>query len=100
MSVTDPIADMLTRIRNAAAVRQNFTLVPASRLKRAIARARRSGQGIHHAEGVGDYGDALTPQLPGEGHRRGTRIYGYHLAVLNQSSGGAGDGRLLRYVLP
>lgn len=37
MSVTDPIADMLTRIRNAAAVRQNFTLVPSSRLKRAIA---------------------------------------------------------------
>lgn len=28
---------MLTRIRNAAAVRQNFCLVPASRLKRAIA---------------------------------------------------------------
>jgi len=37
MSVTDPIADMLTRIRNATAVGQNFCTMPASRLKRAIA---------------------------------------------------------------
>jgi small subunit ribosomal protein S8 len=37
MSVNDPIADMLTRIRNAAAVRQDFVMVPASRMKRAIA---------------------------------------------------------------
>jgi len=37
MSVTDPIADMLTRLRNATAVRQSYCLVPASRLKGAIA---------------------------------------------------------------
>jgi small subunit ribosomal protein S8 len=37
MSVNDPIADMLTRIRNAAAVRQDFVMLPASRMKRAIA---------------------------------------------------------------
>ncbi len=37
MSVTDPIADMLTRLRNATAVRQSYCVVPASRLKRAIA---------------------------------------------------------------
>lgn len=37
MSTTDPIADMLTRIRNAVAVRDEYVFVPASRLKRAIA---------------------------------------------------------------
>ena len=36
--VTDPIADMLTRIRNAAAARQTKTEVPASHLKTGIAR--------------------------------------------------------------
>lgn len=35
--MTDPIADMLTRIRNAAAVRQSSVLVPHSRLKEQIA---------------------------------------------------------------
>jgi small subunit ribosomal protein S8 len=38
MSITDPIADMLTRIRNAQAVGKNVVQVPASKLKRAIAR--------------------------------------------------------------
>ncbi|MBI2954216.1 MAG: 30S ribosomal protein S8 [Chloroflexi bacterium] len=38
MSVTDPIADMLTRIRNAIMARHESTLVPASRMKIAIAR--------------------------------------------------------------
>jgi small subunit ribosomal protein S8 len=35
--VTDPIADMLTRIRNALVARHDFTDVPASELKLAIA---------------------------------------------------------------
>jgi len=37
MSITDPVADMLTRMRNAIAVRQNYVVMPASRLKQAIA---------------------------------------------------------------
>ena len=35
--ITDPIADMLTRIRNALIPRHDFTDVPASRLKIALA---------------------------------------------------------------
>ncbi|MFQ5471488.1 MAG: 30S ribosomal protein S8 [Dehalococcoidia bacterium] len=35
--ITDPIADMLTRIRNALITRHDFTDVPASRLKVALA---------------------------------------------------------------
>jgi small subunit ribosomal protein S8 len=38
MIVTDPIADMLTRIRNALMVRHDSVLVPASKIKLAIAR--------------------------------------------------------------
>ena len=38
MSVPDPIADMLTRIRNAIMVRHDSVLVPASKIKLSIAR--------------------------------------------------------------
>ena len=38
MSVSDPIADMLTRLRNAIAMRHSHVLVPASNLKIALAR--------------------------------------------------------------
>ena len=37
MQITDPIADMLTRIRNAGAARHATVDVPASRMKKAIA---------------------------------------------------------------
>lgn len=38
MNMSDPIADMLTRIRNANAVRKDYVDVPASKMKIAIAR--------------------------------------------------------------
>jgi len=38
MTISDPIADMLTRMRNAIMVRHDFVLVPASRMKLSIAR--------------------------------------------------------------
>ena len=38
MTISDPIADMLTRIRNAVMVRHDSVLVPASRMKLSIAR--------------------------------------------------------------
>jgi len=38
MSLSDPIADMLTRVRNAITARHEFVLVPASRTKIAIAK--------------------------------------------------------------
>lgn len=37
MHITDPIADMLTRIRNAGAARHTTVDIPASNLKKAIA---------------------------------------------------------------
>jgi len=38
LTVTDPIADMLTRIRNAVMVRHESVLVPSSRMKLAISK--------------------------------------------------------------
>ncbi|MDR0818336.1 MAG: 30S ribosomal protein S8 [Oscillospiraceae bacterium] len=37
MKITDPIADMLTRIRNANAARHDTVDIPASKMKKAIA---------------------------------------------------------------
>lgn len=55
--MSDPIADMLTRIRNAAAARHEFVLVPSSKIKIAIAK-------ILKDEGfIKDY-DILKGQTP------------------------------------
>ena len=37
MQITDPIADMLTRIRNAGSAKHETVDVPASKMKKAIA---------------------------------------------------------------
>ena len=38
MAVTDPIADMLTRIRNALMVRHDSVMIPSSNVKEAVAK--------------------------------------------------------------
>src|SRR5258706_7442762 len=38
MNISDPISDMLTRVRNASRARHTEVVVPASRTKRQIAR--------------------------------------------------------------
>ena len=38
MTVSDPIADMLTRIRNAIMAKHDFVLIPSSKMKLSIAR--------------------------------------------------------------
>lgn len=38
MNMTDPIADMLTRIRNAVTAKHDYVNIPASKIKVAIAR--------------------------------------------------------------
>lgn len=37
MTMTDPLADMFTRLRNAASARHDNVKIPASRVKRAVA---------------------------------------------------------------
>lgn len=41
MNMTDPIADMLTRIRNGVVAKHDYVNVPASKVKTAIARVLR-----------------------------------------------------------
>ena len=42
MSMTDPIADMLTRIRNASSAHHAETRMPASKIKAALAEVLRA----------------------------------------------------------
>jgi small subunit ribosomal protein S8 len=60
MNISDPIADMLTRIRNGSRARHSEILVPASRTKRAIAQIL-SDEGF--IEGFEDAQDGNHPQL-------------------------------------
>jgi small subunit ribosomal protein S8 len=61
MTMTDPIADLLTRIRNAAAAQHQDVAIPASRLGREIARIL-SEQGYIEAYEVHD----PAPGRPGQ----------------------------------
>src|SRR5688500_18348122 len=63
MTTSDPIADMLTRIRNAIAARHPKIDVPASRLKTDIAQILK------------DEGYILNFKLVEEGVRKAIRIY-------------------------
>jgi small subunit ribosomal protein S8 len=57
MNTTDPIADMLTRIRNASAARHKELTIPSSKLKREIAR-------ILAEEGFIESWDTATDGVP------------------------------------
>ena len=63
MTTTDPIADMLTRIRNAMATRHAKVDVPASRLKTDIAKILK------------DEGYIANFKLTEEGTKKSIRIY-------------------------
>lgn len=54
MTVTDPIADMLTRIRNAISVRKSTVVMPASRMKEAVARVLKNEGFIQRYEVLRD----------------------------------------------
>jgi len=110
MIVTDPIADMLTRIRNAIMVRHESVLIPVSRLKLAIAKILKEEGFIASYEVVGKphrtikiqlrYMEANRPAI--QGLRRiskpGLRIYvqkkeiprvygGLGISILSTSTG-------------
>jgi len=53
MSFTDPIADMLTRIRNAVMAGQVVTAMPSSKMKVAIAKILKAEGFVENYEVVG-----------------------------------------------
>ena len=61
MSMSDPVADMLTRIRNAQAVQKTVAAMPSSKLKIAIAQVLKDEGYIDDFAVRGD--DAKKPQL-------------------------------------
>ena len=63
MSMTDPIADMLTRIRNANALRYETVSMPASRLKAQIALILKEEGFIIDYKVTGDLKKTLTLTL-------------------------------------
>jgi small subunit ribosomal protein S8 len=54
MTMTDPIADMLTRIRNAIMAGQNYAVVPSSKMKLAIAAILKDEGFIENYDLTGD----------------------------------------------
>jgi small subunit ribosomal protein S8 len=75
-TTTDPIADMLTRIRNAVMAKHDFVLIPASKMKLAITRVLKEEGFISDYEVIKDmhhrvikirlrYFDRKTPVLSG-----------------------------------
>lgn len=64
---TDPIADMLSRIRNAVAVRKNTVSVPHSKLKQTLAEVLRNTHFIDTVEvAEGVEGKQIVIRLNGE----------------------------------
>lgn len=59
---TDPIADMLARIRNAAMARHESTCIPASKLKRSIAKILKT-EGFIADVREEDGGESKHPQI-------------------------------------
>lgn len=100
--MTDPIADMLTRIRNAALARHDRTEMPASRLKAAVAEILKSEGFIadvrpSESEGVGPkkltivlkYGRDRSSAIDGVRRvsRPGRRVYVRHDRIPRVFSG-------------
>ena len=60
MVMTDPIADLLTRIRNANSVRHEVVEVPSSNVKKAIANILLQEGYIKNIE---EYNDGVVPMM-------------------------------------
>jgi len=111
MAISDPIADMLTRIRNAIMARHDSVLVPASRMKLYIAKILKQEGFITDYEVLGNqphrqikiilrYGDDNQPIISGlkRASKPGLRLYvqrkeipriygGQGIAILSTSRG-------------
>jgi len=102
MSLTDPIADMLTRIRNAGQARFDKVDIPASRMKISLARIMKDEGFIKNYKLIKDnrqgvlrvylkYSENQQPLIQGLRRisRPGRRVYAGH-AELPEVQGGLG----------
>ena len=117
MSQTDPIADLLTRIRNAALIKRREVMIPSSKLKTEIAKILKEEGYIRNFKVIDDnkqgilsislkYGDDNTSVISGIRRisRPGRRLYctrdsipkvldGLGTAVISTSKGMMTDKR-------
>ena len=64
MSMTDPIADMLTRLRNGSAARHSVVEIPSSRMKVEIARLMtEQGYVVGYKVAQGEHGQVILVEL-------------------------------------
>jgi small subunit ribosomal protein S8 len=64
MSMTDPIADMLTRLRNGSTARHTIVEIPSSRMKVEIARLMtEQGYVVGYEVKLGEHGEVLHVEL-------------------------------------
>lgn len=68
MSMTDPIADMLTRIRNGQKARKEFVSVPASKMKLAVVKVLEE-EGYVGSVDVAEHGSKKTIKVSLKYHR-------------------------------
>ena len=54
MQTTDPIADLLTRIRNAKMVGKTEIRVPSSKLKKVVAEVKKNGKYVFYVRALRD----------------------------------------------
>jgi small subunit ribosomal protein S8 len=111
MTVVDPIADMLTRVRNALAARKRYAFVPHSKVKQELTRVLKAEGYIEHYDMTRDrpqpmirirlkYAEGKQPVLSGlrRVSKPGRRVYTKHqdiplvlsgmgIAVLSTSRG-------------
>ncbi len=109
MAMTDPISDMLTRIRNANAVRKESVVMPHSKFREAIARILTREGYVDSFDRVDDQFSSMVIKLKYNGTERaiekiervstpGTRTYvnsdniphvlnGYGIAIISTSNG-------------
>ena len=76
MSVTDPIADMLTRVRNSVMIKHAQTAMPSSKLKVAIAEILKAEgyiEGFEVVDGTDNPQKTLRIKLKYVGERRNRR---------------------------
>ena len=96
MQITDPIADMLTRIRNAGSARHETVDVPASKMKKAIAEILLEEGYIRSFQLIDDGTQGIIritlKYLPGkekaiQGLKRVSNLRGLGIAIISTSKG-------------
>lgn len=76
MSISDPISDMLTRIRNACAAKLDTVVIPSSNMKEAIAATLKKAGYVVDYTVEGETIKTLTVQLKYKGKNRISVIEG------------------------